>query len=1044
MDVTNKLFVSKPCYQDELSYYNSVSSYYIKNTKSGYESCKRNLLNQLVCESKLQNAVDNLNFYKDALKVDTDTYALFTCITRRLEKKDKPLTDNEIQLWNILFEKNTSLLTQPRSVPFHMKNKEHPKVLLSFTTCKRFDLFQKTVNSILNCWEDIELVDYWLCVDDHSSTFEREQMREAYPWMEFIMKEKEKGHQSSMNIIYNQLVSLKPTYWIHMEDDFLFFDKMNYVTQGIRGLTEYPMKQILFNRSYAESIEHYRTCSHKKLCPDFSVHEYLPNKKCEVFNCYYWPHYSFRPSILDVSAILSLGNYDTPDTFFERTYANRWTERGYTSGFFNKITNIHIGRQTKDRTNPDIPNAYTLNQTEQFCKKIDTVSNKVPDKVPDTVPDKVPDTVPDKVPDTVPDKVQDTVPDKVQDTVPENHTETKSKPNMEMKIKIVNLKHREDRKQNMIHQFELQGYTQDEYEFVEASDAYTMEPTLEMYQMFKKNDFGNRKGFIGCALSHYRLWKELLQQEDETYLIMEDDCTFVPQFRDRLNGLKKEDVGDFLFLGYHMMSHKRDKVKPIYESDNKNDSFSLDKSLCIGGTFAYIIHKSGAQKLCTFIEKEGVQHGIDYVMIHLKDALSRELRPQLVFSPWCEAGKKVDSNIQTNSESFSFNQFMDDGYVFVRGKDQMGQDMCRSNKSWSELKKECTQNPNCIGFNTLGYMKHSLFSLTSSRFFTDKDGVFIKKEVYDRWLQKQCRKIRVKLLCNWCNSRTLIDEWTPLFMYHYGWNDIEFTWEDKEIDYFIIINKPHDKEKDYYVPEKTIVFQMEPWVNDPSKPWGIKTWGEWACPDETKFLKVIGQKQNEFTNVYWQLEKNYNELKTLTYSDKEDKISSICSNKYMDEGHIHRIDFLRFLETKDKDIALDIYGNESTFKHYKKQLSSQEKSKGILPYKYYFMVENNYERNYITEKIWEPILCETLCFYFGCPNVKEIVDERAYVLLDMYDFEKSYAIIQQALKEDWWSQRIEFIRKEKHRLLEEMAFCPRIEKIILEHRKKLNKNSEKD
>ncbi len=38
-----------------------------------------------------------------------------------------------------------------------------------------------------------------------------------------------------MNLIYDQLVLLKPAYWIHMEDDFLFFDKMTYVLYGIGG-----------------------------------------------------------------------------------------------------------------------------------------------------------------------------------------------------------------------------------------------------------------------------------------------------------------------------------------------------------------------------------------------------------------------------------------------------------------------------------------------------------------------------------------------------------------------------------------------------------------------------------------------------------------------------------------------------------------------------------------------------------------------------------------------------------------------------------------
>lgn len=164
----------------------------------------------------------------------------------------------------------------------------------------------------------------------------------------------------------------------------------------------------------------------------------------------------------------------------------------------------------------------------------------------------------------------------------------------------------------------------------------------------------------------------------------------------------------------------------------------------------------------------------------------------------------------------------------------------------------------------------------------------------------------------------------------------------------------------------------------------------------------------------------------------DDVVSSMCSSKYFDEGHIARIDFLKFLEQKG-DVKLDIYSwdNQHNFKNYRGPMNQYvDKSKGYTPYKYYFMVENNYEENFITEKIWEPILCETLVFYYGCPNVCDYIDPEAYVQLDMNDFEKSYQIIKRAIEEDWWSKRIETIRREKKKILDELAFFPVIEKII--------------
>jgi hypothetical protein len=265
---------------------------------------------------------------------------------------------------------------------------------------------------------------------------------------------------------------------------------------------------------------------------------------------------------------------------------------------------------------------------------------------------------------------------------------------------------------------------------------------------------------------------------------------------------------------------------------------------------------------------------------------------------------------------------------------------------------------------------------------------------------------------------------------NYSWNNIEITWENNNIDYYVIINYPLGNE--HFIPEKTIIFQMEPWVFNNNCNWGVKTWNNWSIPDESKFLKVIGRKTDDYNNVLSQLELNYNDLINLKYDIKKDELSTICSSKYFDEGHIHRIDFLKYIEDKN-DIKLNIFNsdNKFNFKNYKGSLTPYiNKSNGLIPFKYYFMVENNYEENFITEKIWEPIISETLCFYYGCPNITKYINKDAFVLLDMYDFEKSYQIIKQAIEEDWWSKRIDIIKKEKNRILNEMQFFPRIEKII--------------
>jgi hypothetical protein len=99
-------------------------------------------------------------------------------------------------------------------------------------------------------------------------------------------------------------------------------------------------------------------------------------------------------------------------------------------------------------------------------------------------------------------------------------------------------------------------------------------------------------------------------------------------------------------------------------------------------------------------------------------------------------------------------------------------------------------------------------------------------------------------------------------------------------------------------------------------------------------------------------------------------------------------------------------------------------------YKYVLAVENNFEFNYATEKIWEPLLCECLPFYWGCPNLETYINPKAFVRLPLEDIYESSRIVEQAIREDWWSQRIDVIREEKKKIMNELGFFPLIKKII--------------
>lgn len=1028
-----KLFMFDACYKDQLEYNNSISAFYANDNDSGYECCKKIFLNQLANDSLMKCTISNFLFYIDLFEKDEDheklrVFYLIDGIIGDFARKNETIEPNTIVCWNKLFDTCRHLLCAPSSPSMsHLSTMDAKKinknldnsVMITFTTCKRLDLFKQTVYSILNHWLDVKSIGTWFCVDDNSSEEDRSKMRSLFPWIQYYMKTgEEKGHRQSMNIIWNKLKETKPKYWIHMEDDFLFHRKMNYVEDSInalksQGCISQNVKQVLFNRNYGEIIDHYNSRGHVSITDEPGSNENIVlHKHCDgifnYMNCHYWPHYSFRPSIIDTSVILELGDYHSENQFFEMDYAKKWAEKGYKSAFFNRITCRHIGRLTSDRNAKSVANAYDLNNEEQFVTKateiIETFENK------------------------------------------------------NAFIKIVNLERRSDRKKDTMKKLVNSGVSSEDYEFIKAIDGSLLAPTPELKHLFRNNDFGSRKGVIGCALSHYNLWKRLVDDsQHEYYVIMEDDFVLSSNFKKQLDTLKSNNefaTREVLFLGYHMVEKNRNY--DIYNLVSESiDIVDLNKDFYIGGTFLYSINKTGAKKMMEYIYRNGINHGIDY-QIKITDELQcYECQPQIVFSDWNENGKKIDSDIQNAFDAIDFSKIEDVNvdvnvdvdktqkidFVFVPGLDVIGSDLYMRNGSLEEKFLTAIGDSECVGFNTLGFFKDDVTNLQPSRYFKEGDGIYIKKHVYEEYLESQKQGseiIRIKMLCNWTDSKQLCKEWSNMCDTgsRFRWKNYRMVWTDRveDIDYYVIVNMPPPGA--YYDPKKTIVFQMEPWVYDENKPWGVKTWGEWDEPDENKFLAVRGRKTNHHNNCFWQLELSLNDLLNtelfIKEKEKQSVLSTICSSKYFDEGHIARIDFLKFLEKKS-DVLLDIYNydNNYEFKNYRGPLSPYEnKSDGLKNYKYYFMVENNYENNFITEKIWEPILCECLCFYWGCPNIADYIDSRAYVLLDMNDFEKSCETIKRAIEEDWWTERIDIIRKEKEKILNQLAFFPTLDRII--------------
>jgi len=263
-----------------------------------------------------------------------------------------------------------------KNLPYKYPN---ATVTFTITTCKRLDLFTRTMNSFLRCCLDLNLIAEFICVDDNSSEEDRQKMKELYPFFRFIWKDQSsKGHAKSMNILRQEV---KTPYVFSCEDDWQFITPRHYIRDALLIISENPqIGQVLINRNYAETeADHNIVGGHWNRTStglNYILHEYYPLKSKELAafekrnpgpHNAYWPFYSLRPSLFRRNIWDVIGPYCEDPCHFEMEYAYRYVEAGYQSCFFPAIYCLHIGRLTSERET-SLSNAYDLNNVCQYIQ----------------------------------------------------------------------------------------------------------------------------------------------------------------------------------------------------------------------------------------------------------------------------------------------------------------------------------------------------------------------------------------------------------------------------------------------------------------------------------------------------------------------------------------------------------------------------------------------------------------------------------------------------------------------------------------------------
>ncbi|KAK7094496.1 procollagen galactosyltransferase 1-like [Littorina saxatilis] len=166
-------------------------------------------------------------------------------------------------------------------------------------------------------------------------------------------------------------------------------------------------------------------------------------------------------------------------------------------------------------------------------------------------------------------------------------------------VYMINLERRPDRRERMVNAFEILGI---DAKLVPAVDGKNLSASaLEEKQIHQLPGFADpysgrsmTMGEIGCFLSHYYIWEEVVEKNYGRVLLFEDDIRFEPFFRKKL-GYLMSDL-DRLYPQWELLYLGR---KRLYKSEESlvEGSERLAWPHYSYWTLSYALSNAGARKL---------------------------------------------------------------------------------------------------------------------------------------------------------------------------------------------------------------------------------------------------------------------------------------------------------------------------------------------------------------------------------------------------------------------------------------------------------------
>ena len=228
--------------------------------EEGVKTFQNLFLNKNVDINNKLLLLNKLDFYFNKIPFNLNFVEDYFNFVQKIYLESKKINNTDITVIKNINDKIFKKMSSYTCANINNLRNCNPNSYIDILLCiksNRYEKFEKTVNSLLKCFKDINKVDYFLCIDNNSSKEDRKKMIVTYPFFKYYFKKE--NDISDDQIINNKLNELKATYLIQIDDDCIFIKPTNYIEKSIKLFKKYDINKIFFNKNCVNDIDQYNT-----------------------------------------------------------------------------------------------------------------------------------------------------------------------------------------------------------------------------------------------------------------------------------------------------------------------------------------------------------------------------------------------------------------------------------------------------------------------------------------------------------------------------------------------------------------------------------------------------------------------------------------------------------------------------------------------------------------------------------------------------------------------------------------------------------------